>query len=141
MTTVTHTSSTVRSTSTLARGTGYAIGIALAVNAVVFLLGDFGAPVRVITGWAPDGTDLRYLDVVLATVSLLLLGSAVLWLLERFRDDGFRTWTVLAVAFTVLSIPPVLRLDIDAGSKVTLSVMHLVVGAAAILGQRAARNP
>lgn len=140
MTTITHTSSTVPTTSTLARGTGYAVVAALAVNAVVFLLGAAGAPVRVITGWAPDGTDLRYVDVVLATVSLLLVGTAVLWLLERFRDDGFRLWTVLAVGFTVLSIPPVLRLDIDSGSKLTLTVMHLVVGAAAVLGQRLARS-
>jgi hypothetical protein len=123
----------------LLRGTGVAIGLALAVNLVVFLAGTAGAPIRVITGWAPDGTDLRYADVVVATVVLLAIGTGVLWLLQRWRDDGFRLWVVLVVAFTLLSIPPVLRLDVDAGSKLTLAVMHLVVGAAALLGQRGAR--
>ena len=123
----------------LLRGTGVAIGLALAVNLVVFLVGTAGAPVRVITGWAPDGTDLRYADVVVATVGLLALGTGVLWLLQRWRADALRVWSWLVVAFTLLSIPPVLRLDIDTGSKLTLSLMHLVVGAAALVGQRGAR--
>ena len=123
----------------LLRGTGVAIGLALAVNLVVFLAGTAGAPIRVVTGWAPDGTDLRYADVVVATLVLLALGTGVLWLLQRWRADALRIWTGLVVAFTLLSIPPVLRLDIDAGSMLTLSVMHLVVGAAALLGQRGAR--
>jgi hypothetical protein len=124
----------------LVRGTVFAAVAALAVNLVVFLLGDAGAPVRVITGWAPDGTDLRYVDVALATVSLLVVGTLVLGLLERLRADGLRVWSAIAVGFAVLSILPVLRLDIDAGSKLTLGVMHLVVGVAAVSGQRLARR-
>lgn len=142
MTTITATPSTVPATDRrgLVRGTVLAAGLALVANAGVFLLGAAGAPIRVITGWAPDGTDLRYVDVVVATVSLLALGTLVLAVLERVRSDGFRVWSVLAVAFAVLSVFPVLRLDIDAGSKVTLGVMHVVVGLAAVAGQRLARR-
>jgi len=125
---------------TLAKGTAVGIGLALVANAVVFLVGDLGAPIRVITGWAPDGTDLRIGDVVGATVALTIVGTLALWALERLRADGFRLWTGVAAAFAVLSILPVLRLDIDGGSKVALSVMHLVVGAAAIAGQSVARR-
>jgi hypothetical protein len=126
--------------STVVRGTALAAGLALLANLAVFLVGDVGAPVRVVTGNSPDGADLRFVDVAVATVALLAVGAVALAVLERFRDDGLRIWTVLAVAVAVLSIPPVLRLDTDAGSKLVLAVMHLVVGGAAVAGPRLARR-
>jgi hypothetical protein len=121
---------------TLGRGTALAAGLALAANAVVFLAGDRGAPVRIVTGAEPGGADLTFGDVAVASVALLIVGTLALALAERVRRDGsgFRLWAIVAVAFAVLSIVPVLRLDIDAGSKVVLGLMHLVVGAAAVAG-------
>jgi hypothetical protein len=128
----------------LAKGAALGVGLGLAANLVVFLVGQAGAPTRVITGWAPDGTDLDVGSVVLATISLSLLGTAALWAFDRVSANAFRRWSMLAAAVAVLSILPVLRLDIDAGSKLTLAVMHLVVGAATIgghaLARRAAQN-
>jgi hypothetical protein len=120
-------------------GTAAGVGLALVANLAVFLIGDAGAPVRVITGWEPDGVAMQLGDVLGASVAWVLIGAAGLWLLERFRADGFRAWAVLAAAIAVLSIVPLFRLDVDAGSKVTLSAMHLVVGAAAIAGHALVR--
>lgn len=87
-----------------------------------------------VTGWEPDGA--YYLgvgDVIGATVALAAIGTMALWAFERFRDDGFREWAIVAALVAVVWILPVLRLDIDAGSKVALSAMHLVVAATAII--------
>jgi Family of unknown function (DUF6069) len=119
-------------TGVLARGAALAVAAGLAVNAVVFAAGAAGAPIRVVTGAAPDGTDLTYGAVALSTVLLSLLGSGALWLFERARPGSARAWAGLAAAVGVLSIPPVLRLDIDAGSKLSLAVMHLAVAATTI---------
>lgn len=125
---------------TLMTGAAVAIGSALVGNLVVFLAGNAGAPIRVVTGWEPDGADLGFGSVVAATVCLSLLGTLALGVFDRLWNDGFRRWVALAAIVTVLSVPPVLRLDIDAGSKVALSVMHLVVGAAVIGGHAYARR-
>jgi hypothetical protein len=138
----TATTATTRPTAAgrrVAAGTAAGVVLVTVANAAVFLVGDIGAPVRVVTGWEPDGVAMRLADVLVASVTWVLIGAAGLWLLERFRADGFRIWTGLAIAIAVLSIIPLFRLDIDAGSKVTLSVMHLVVGAAAIAGHALVR--
>jgi hypothetical protein len=111
----------------------------LLVNTAVYLVADVGAPVEVVTGWEPDGAELRLVDVIGAAVTWVVIGGAGLWFLERFRADGFRLWTVLAATIAVVSIIPLFRLDIDAASLVALSVMHLVVGAAAIGGHALVR--
>jgi len=38
------------------------------------------------------------------------------------------------------TIVPVLALDIDGGSKLALTLMHITVGAAAVVGQAVARR-
>jgi hypothetical protein len=128
------------STRTLVRGGAIGTGLALAANLVVWLVGHIGAPTRVVTGWAPDGEDLSIANVVVTTVVLVLLGAALLWVLERRRADAFRIWVIVAAVFAVASIPPVLRLDIDGGSKLALAAMHLATGAAAIAGQAIVRR-
>jgi hypothetical protein len=124
----------------LAQGTALAIGTAIVANVVVYLAGDAGGSIRVVTGWEPDGAHLGLGDVLTSTVMLSALGTLALWAFERFRRNGFREWAVVAALVTLVSIPPVLRLDIDAGSKLSLSIMHLVVGATAIVGHAAVRR-
>jgi hypothetical protein len=125
---------------TLAKGGALAIGLAAVTNAVVYLVGDAGAPIEVVTGAEPDGTHLLLGSVVMASVIAAAIGTFALWAFERVRRNGFREWAVVAALVAVVSIPPVFRLDIDAGSKLSLSIMHLVVGAAAIAGHLVARR-
>ncbi|HEX6421537.1 MAG TPA: DUF6069 family protein [Acidimicrobiales bacterium] len=114
-------------------------GLALVANLAVFAAGNLGAPIRVVTGSAPDGTDLALGEVVGTTLVTVAAGAALLAVLAR-RADRFRLWTAVAVAVAVLSAVPLWRLDVDAGSKVALTTMHLLTGAAAVAGQVAARR-
>jgi hypothetical protein len=125
---------------TLAKGTALGVGLGLTANLVVFLVGQAGAPTRVITGWSPDGADLDAGSVAGTTIALSLVGALALWAFDRFSAQALRRWSILAAAVGVFSILPVLRLDIDAGSKVTLAVMHLVVAVTTIAGHAVARR-
>ena len=117
-------------------GGAASIGASLAVFAVA----NVGAPVRVITGWAPAGTDLGLADVVITVVVSVAIAAVGLAVLERVARTGLRMWSIAAAVVTVLSFLPLWRLDIDTRSKVVLTVMHLVVGAAVIGGQVAVRR-
>jgi len=112
---------------------------ALVVNITIWLVGHAGEPVRVVTGWAPHGADLTAGEVVATTVVAVGLGGVLLgWMHRRF--DGFRAWTIIVTSVAVASALPLWRLDVDTGSKVTLSCLHLATGACAIAAQFAARR-
>ncbi|GAA1539690.1 hypothetical protein GCM10009827_068730 [Dactylosporangium maewongense] len=69
---------------------------------------------------------------VVATVVIAgLLGWGLLALLERFTAKGRTIWTVIAVVFLVLSLLGPLG-GTDAGTKVSLALLHLLVGAVII---------
>jgi L-lactate permease len=141
--TATTTSSTpaAATRSLLVRGTLFGLGLALIANAIVFAVGSVGAPIQVVTGSASAAAaDLRLGEVIATTVVALLLGTLALWLFDRRRGDGLRSWTVVAAVVAVLSALPLLRLDVDAGSKVALVTMHLATGAAAVVGHTLARR-
>jgi hypothetical protein len=128
-----------RGTTALGALAGGALATAIAL--VVYAVANVGSPVRVITGWAPDGTDLGVPDVVITTVVSVLIAAVGLAILERFAANGLRAWTIAVAVVTVLSFLPLWRLDIDTGSKVALTFMHLAVGAAVVAGQRFVRRP
>ena len=135
------TAPTPAPTGVLARGTALAVGSGLVVNALLFAAGAAGAPTRVVTGAAPDGADLTFAAVAVSTVLASLVGSLALWLVEKARPGSFRAWALLAATVAAVSIPPVLRLDIDAASALTLAAMHLAVGATTIAAHAWSRRP
>ena len=140
MTTAATAEQGLTSRATLTTGIAIGAGLALLANLVVYLIGDAGAPIRVVTGWEPDGADLTLIEVVIASIVWVTIGAAVLWLMERRLTVAFRRWIVLAAATTIASLVPLLGLDADAGSKLALSAMHIVVGASTITGQALARR-
>ena len=73
---------------TIRRGTALGVGLALASTMAVFVLGDLGAPIRVETGWNPEGADLLISEVVGTASVSVVLGGLMLWLLERSRPAG-----------------------------------------------------
>ena len=140
MTTPAEAEHALASRATIARGAAIGAGIALLANLVVYMFGNVGAPIRVVTGWQPDGADLTLVEVVLASIVWVMIGAAALWLMERRLTHAFRRWIVLAGATTIVSLVPLLGLDVDAGSKVALCAMHIVTGASTITGQALARR-
>lgn len=121
-------------------GTALGIGAAVVATAAVFAIGNVGAPIRVVTGWSPDGADLTLLEVVLTASIAVALGGALLWWMERRWARSLHIWERIAAATALVSALPLLRLDVDAGSKVSLVCMHLLTGLCAIAAQRAVRS-
>ena len=121
---------------------GALAGVALAcVSALIILaIGNVGAPVRVVTGGAPDGADLSVAEVLITSTVAVVLGAALLWFLERRGPNGLRTWTIIAAFVAVASAVPLLRLNVGADSKIALSAMHLATGVSAVSSQFALRR-
>src|SRR5512132_3240398 len=125
------TTARTRAASRVAAGAAVGLGLALVADA----LGNLGSPVRVVTGWAPDGADLSYGELVSTAAMAIALGAVALWVLDRRGARGFRVWAIMAAVVAVLSAVPLFHLDVDLGSKLPLASMHLLTGAAAIAGQ------
>jgi membrane protein implicated in regulation of membrane protease activity len=75
-----------------------------------------------------------------ASVVWLVIGAAGLWVSEKLFARGFAIWAIGAAAITAASLVPLFALDVDAGSKVALTVMHVVVAASAVTGQALAQR-
>ena len=125
---------------TIAKGAGIGIGLALVTNVIVFAIGNAGAPLQVIMNGDTKPTDLAIAAVVAASIAPVIVGAIGLWVLQRFLDNGFRIWAIAALVLAVASVAPPVGLDINTDSKLSLAIMHLVVGASAVVGQAIARR-
>ncbi len=105
---------------------------AVAVWVVSVLL--FGVDLRAVQDGAMQTIGVG--AVVAAAAVPSLLGWALLAGLERFSRRPKTIWTVVAVLVTVLSLAGPFSSAATTGSAVSLALMHLVVGAVAILGFR-----
>jgi hypothetical protein len=114
--------------------------LALASTLAIYLVGNIGAPIRVVTGWAPDGADQSVGEVIITVVVAVAAGAVLLAVAQARFARPWRAWTITASLFAVASAVPLTRLDVDRGSKVALVSMHLATGAAAIAGHAIARR-
>lgn len=126
---------------TIGRGTTIGVVAAVALNLVVLAIGNIGAPIEVVTGWAPDGAPLTVGEVVGTTIVSVAAGGLVLWIASRHWSNALRGWTIAAASVAVASALPLWRLDVDSGSKTALTAMHLLTGVVAIAGQHWAVLP
>jgi hypothetical protein len=119
---------------------GAALGVALAwlATMVVYAIGNAGSPIRVVTGWAPDGANVTVAEVLITSAVSVSGGALLLRTMER-RGAGIRVWTAIALGVAIVSAVPLWRLDVDTGSKMALTAMHALTGASAIIGHRIAR--
>jgi hypothetical protein len=102
---------------------------ATVVNAVAWLVVQqlFDAGLQIPK--TPGGTDLTALPlsaVVFITAFTGLVGAVVLWLLSRRGPSGVRLWSVLAVAFGLVSALPAFSLDVPVGKRLGLLLFHLL---------------
>lgn len=75
-------------------------------------------------------------SVFFASAGMAFAGWGLLAILERRTVNARKVWTVLAVFTCVSSLGSPLVSGIGAGAKLGLASLHLVVGAAVILGLR-----
>lgn len=71
--------------------------------------------------------------VIVTALPVALAGWGLLALLERVTARARRTWTIVAVAVLVLSIPPLAFLDASWPTQISLALMHVAVGLTLIL--------
>jgi hypothetical protein len=128
------------SNSNVGRGIVKGTILAWVATTSAYVIGNLGAPIRVITGWAPDGADLSVAEYLITSAVAVAAGGALLWAMQRHGDDRFRLWTAIVSAVAVVSTVPLWGLDVDTGSKLSLTLMHLLTGAAAVVGQSVERN-
>lgn len=121
---------------TLLAGTGLGILAAWLADLAILMIANIGAPVRVVTGWSPDGANLTAAEVLITSATAVASTGLGLWWWERHNPRAFRPWSIIVTALAALSAVPLWRLDVDAGSKVALTLMHLTTGSCAVLGQR-----
>lgn len=116
------------------RWAGVLLAPAVAVAVLLVLTGPAGLDVQ--TPESPGSSTLEPLTarkVVVVAAAVAVLGWLSAYLLERFMGArGRRIWLVAAVVVTILSLGAVLPLDISAGARWGLVILHLIVAAVLI---------
>jgi hypothetical protein len=111
-----------------------AAAVAVVANLVIFFLAGAFVPLEVQAG-GPGSPVMPLTAVpVIVTSALPAFGAAVLLaLLGRFLSRPHLIFMIIAIVFLLLSFGGPLSLQVNTGSKVVLSLMH-VVAAVAIVG-------
>lgn len=120
-----------------------AMGVALAVNLALLVLGgaagaSFAVPDRRQAG---ELMEVGAWAVALSTLLPLAVGLAVAALLPRRWPRASRALEAAAVVITLVSLGMPLTLDTDAGTRLLLAAMHLVVGGAYVAALRTGAPP
>jgi peptidoglycan/LPS O-acetylase OafA/YrhL len=78
---------------------------------------------------AVDGEEIPILGFAMLVVVGALIGIGLAALLRRYADHPRRTFTVVTVALTALSLVPDVLADASTGSKLVLAMTHVVAAA------------
>lgn len=113
-----------------------AIAVAVAVLAAlaVWALGELASSAQLAATRGPDEMTINSALVVTSALTAGLLGWAALALIQRLSRKPRRTWLVVSTVVLVLSLGAPLGQGVDVASRMTLTLMHLVVGAVLIPG-------
>ena len=105
--------------------------VAVVVNLLVLLAGRVAGASFAVAGPGGAPTEVGIGAVLIATVAGLAVGlAAAALLLARRAVRGVRVLQIVGGVFAVLSVISPALADTDVVTRVALSVMHLVVGAA-----------
>jgi hypothetical protein len=80
------------------------------------------------------GREITLSLVIAATLVSGLVGWAVFSLLERHTSNTGRAWIALAALVLTLSIVPILVLQADLATRLTLTALHCIAAAVLIAG-------
>jgi hypothetical protein len=126
--------------SRLARVAGVGVGAAVAAAALNAAVAAgaraAGVDLEVSGGEAIPVSGIAFVTVVLSVVGLLI--AAALW---RWSDHPVRWWWRTTVALTAVSLLPPFLAAADAGTAVTLVVLHLLAAAVVVPAVARALRP
>lgn len=113
----------------VARVAAPAIALTLVANLVVYAVARLaGAEFSITTPVADAAQTIGWVSVVVMSVVPLLLGAAALLASRRWAPTSWRVLLGLGLLIAVVSLP--VFATASAATKVSLSLMHLVAGAA-----------
>ncbi len=115
------------------RRTGLVIAVAAVMNVAVYLIAS-AAGVEILVPQGGSPTPLTMVPVVLFTIVPLVLAAVLLLVLRRVGVSSPRVFAGVVLVVTVLSLLAPLTADLTGSNKVTLAVMHVVAGLAALVG-------
>jgi hypothetical protein len=109
------------------------IAAAAVANVLAWLAGRH-AHVDYIVQTPLGGREITLSLVIAATLVSGLAGWAVFSLLERHTSNTGRAWIALAALVLTLSIVPILVLQADLATRLTLTALHCIAAAILIAG-------
>jgi hypothetical protein len=115
------------------RRTGLVIALAVVINVAVYLIAT-AAGVEILVPQGATPTPLSVVPVVVFTIVPLALAAVLLLVLRRVGVSSPRVFAGVVVVMALLSLLAPLTADLSASNKVTLAVMHVVAGLAALVG-------
>jgi hypothetical protein len=115
------------------RRTGLVIAVATVINVAVFLIAR-AIGVEILVPQGATSTTLSVVPVAVFTIVPLVLAAVFLRVLRRVGVSSPRVFGAIVVVGTLLSLFAPLTAELSASNKVTLVVMHLVAGLAALIG-------
>lgn len=106
-----------------------AAGVSVVVNAILFLIAH-SAGIITDTVFVQPNQPLTIVPVIMASIIPTLIGAMVFFLFEKYSDNGFKTFSVVAIVLLVLSLasPFMTVPDMPIGYGIVLDIMHVVVG-------------
>ena len=108
---------------------GFLAGVVSAViNTVLFFV--FQAVGVLHNGvYVQPNQPLTVAPVIMASIVPSIIGSIVFFLIERFTNNGYRIFSILAITLAVLSLFSAFTVPVNVtlGYSLVLCVMHLVV--------------
>ncbi len=96
--------------------------------------GLLGQAILIVMPIAPGPVQVQAFQVALMSFLPALAAGLLLWALGKLTARPFRWFTIVSVIVLVLSFAPSWMLDVDTGSKLWLSVMHVVAAVVIVAG-------
>ncbi|MEY3239369.1 MAG: hypothetical protein RIR11_807 [Bacteroidota bacterium] len=116
-----------------------AAGVAAVVNAILFFVFR-AAGVLTEDIFIQPGQTLTLAPVIISSIAPTLIAGIVFFLFEKYTNNGFRIFSIVAIVLGLLSLmSPFTQIkDVTVGFGVVLDIMHVVVVAALLYFLKAA---
>jgi hypothetical protein len=108
--------------------------IAAIINAILYLI--FHS-IGIITDniFPNPNQPLTVIPVIIASIIPVIIGSIIFYLIERFTNNGFKIFTIVATALALLSLfsPFTVIPNVTTGYALILCLMHLIAAVSLIV--------
>jgi len=109
-----------------------AAGAAAVINAIVFFIGQ-AAGIITDNVFVEPNQPLTIAPVLISSIVPAIIGSFVFFLFEKYTQNGYKNFSILAIAFLVFSLAGPFNIpNVPVAYAIALNVMHLVVGGAVL---------